>query len=240
MDSYPENSWLGLQAAIDVGARWLEFDIQMCADGQFILIHDSDFKRTSDTSGSVFEITTEEIQRISVHEPRRFGNKFYPLHISTLDDVLTRLSDYPQVSYMVEIKVESLEHWGIDAVMERLIDIIRPYRNNSVLISFSYDAMDYAKVNSDIRIGLVLNRYDQYHKECAVSLTPDYLICNHKKLTKNRPLWDGPWEWMLYEINSPLEAMEFGAHGIKYIETGEIGAMLKGLTQINKARTHAV
>jgi glycerophosphoryl diester phosphodiesterase len=44
---YPENTWLGLEAALKAGACWLEFDIQMCADGRFVLLHDADFNRTA-------------------------------------------------------------------------------------------------------------------------------------------------------------------------------------------------
>ena len=42
MAHYPENTWLGLEAALNAGACWLEFDVQMCAGGHFVLLHDSD------------------------------------------------------------------------------------------------------------------------------------------------------------------------------------------------------
>ena len=47
MHTYPENTWLGLEAALKAGACWIEFDLQMCADGRFVLLHDADFKRTA-------------------------------------------------------------------------------------------------------------------------------------------------------------------------------------------------
>ena len=46
MQQYPENTWSALEAALQAGACWLEFDVQMCADGYFILLHDADFSRT--------------------------------------------------------------------------------------------------------------------------------------------------------------------------------------------------
>ncbi len=240
MERYPENSWLGLKAAIDAGACWLEFDIQMCADGQFILIHDSDFMRIADTGISVFETNADEINSISAHEPNRFGDKFYPLQISTLDSVLERLSGYPQVNYMVEIKEESLERWGVAMVVDRLLDILQPYSESSVLISFNYSAVEYAKNNSDIRIGLVLNKYDKKHNEYAVSLNPDFLICNYRKLPANTHPWDGPWEWMLYEINTPHVALKWCEQGIKYIETGDIGLMLENQILFTQACTNGL
>ncbi len=226
MTNYPENSWLGLLAAIDAGACWLEFDIQMCADGTFILMHDADLKRTANDERSVFKIDAEELETISVHEPTRFEDRFYPLPISKLDDVLIDLSKYPLVNTMIEIKEESLGHWGLSTVMDRLLDKLKPYSSHSVLISFSYDALVYAKKHSDIKIGLVLEQYNQKGKADAVSLEPDYLICNSKKIPKNKPPWQGPWEWMLYEINSPEKALAWAANGVDYIETADIGGML--------------
>ncbi len=240
MRKFPENSWLGLRAAMDAGACLLEFDIQMCTDGKFILMHDADLIRTANNSKSIFEIGAEELKIISVHEPTRFENKFYPLHIITLDDVLKKLSNYPRVMAMIEIKEESLEHWGLSNVMEQLITKLEPFSSHCVLLSFNYDAMEYVKNNSDIKIGWVLKRYDQEYKINAVSLNPDYLICNYKKLPKNGPPWQGLWEWVLYEINSPKTALEWGAQGIKYIETGDIGTMLMDSILVKQACYHGV
>lgn len=36
---YPENSMLGIRAAIDAGARWIEVDVQMSDDGVLVLHH---------------------------------------------------------------------------------------------------------------------------------------------------------------------------------------------------------
>jgi len=42
MQQYPENSWPALRAAVEAGACWLEFDVQMCADGSFVLLPHSE------------------------------------------------------------------------------------------------------------------------------------------------------------------------------------------------------
>ncbi len=229
MDRYPENSWLGLKAALDAGARCLEFDIQMCADGGFVLMHDADLLRTAHIQRSVFEMDSNELTKISVHEPNRFGDKFHPLPISTLVQVLDSLAAYPAIDFMVEIKEESLDHWGLETVMKPLMEILNPFRSNAILISFSQDALGYAKGKGAMRLGLVLEKYDNKHKEIAFTLNPDFLICNHRKLPTNEHPWDGPWEWMLYEINSPGDALAWGAQGVRFIETSNIGSMLQSI-----------
>ncbi len=48
MEKYPENSLSAIRAALEAGACMVEFDLQMDAEGQLILLHDENFKRTSE------------------------------------------------------------------------------------------------------------------------------------------------------------------------------------------------
>ena len=150
MQAYPENTWQGLQAALEAGACWIEFDLQMCADGRFILLHDADFKRTANTPVSVFDINTEQLLDISVHEPARLGERYAPLPVTDLDSALLRLSAFPNARAMVEIKQESLERWGLERVVDPLLERLKPWHSQCVLISYSHRALRYAKlINQD-------------------------------------------------------------------------------------------
>jgi len=120
MQRYPENSWVGLSAALAAGACWLEFDVQLCRDGRFVLLHDDNFTRTAGVDTSVFDIDGAGIS-VSVHEPQRFETRFEPTPVATLDDVLQRLAAWPAVRAMVEIKQESIDRRGLDPVMEKLL-----------------------------------------------------------------------------------------------------------------------
>ena len=237
---YPENTWLGLQQALDAGACWLEFDIQMCADGQFVLLHDGDFSRTADQAVSLFECTASDTQRISVHEPQRFGQTFAPLPPPLLEAVLQRLAGYPDCRAMVEIKQESLQHWGLTRVMDALLQALEPYRPGCVLISYSEQALVHARRNSDIDIGWVLQRYDEEHRRTAQTLRPDFLICNQDKIPEQQAPWPGPWQWMLYDIVQPQQALQWAGRGVHLIETADIGAMLAHPALAQRACRHGV
>lgn len=240
MEKYPENSWMSIKAAMDAGACWVEFDVQMCGDGEFILMHDATLQRVANSKKSVFEIASNEFKNISVHEPDRFGNKYHPLPVITLDTILIKLSKYSQIKAMIEIKEESLDHWGVDKVMDKLLEKLTPHNDHCVLISFNYDALEYARNKSNISIGWVLHRYDQEHKIKAHSLAPNYLICNHNKLPKHTAPWSGPWKWMLYDITSQQAALNWAAMGVQLIETADIGSMLRDSTLLGNACYHGV
>jgi len=240
MEKYPENSWMGLKAAMDAGACWIEFDVQMCRDGKFILLHDASLKRTAKIEKTVFEIDLKDLKTTSVHEQDRFKHKYYPLPVTTLETVLRKLSHYSQITVMIEIKKESLKYWGVPKVMDALLDILAPHADSCILLSFSYEALEYAREHSTMKIGWVLDKFDNEHKQRALKLLPEYLACNHLKLPDNELPWPGQWQWMLYDITSVKDALLWGKLGIDLIETRDIGTMLRDETLLQNACYHGV
>lgn len=227
MLKHPENSWPALRAAVDAGACWLEFDVQMCADGTFVLLHDTDFQRTGADARSVFELDAETCKTLSVHHPDRFGNRFNPAPTPLLDEVLKWLSTQPDVRAMVEIKTESLEHFGRETVMQALLETLNPYQDQCVLISFDDVVLKIAREHTSLELGWVVFRYDDEHRQRAEQLKPQYLICNQRKVPQQEPLWPGDWRWMLYDILEPEQALNWAQQGIDLIETGDITRLLK-------------
>lgn len=226
LQRYPENSWRGLAAALQAGARWLEFDIQLCRDGEFILLHDANFQRTAGVDQSVFATDSQAIG-LSVHEPLRFGARFAPTPVATLVEVLRRLDAYPAVRALVEIKQESLDHWGLATVMQKLAPLLAAHQPHCVLISFQFDALAWCREYfATLPIGWVLERFDADHRARAQALAPDFLICNERKIGAAQAPWDGPWQWMLYDIVDADLALRWAARGVTLIETAAIGTLL--------------
>ncbi len=227
MRQHPENSWPALRAAVDAGACWLEFDVQMCADGNFVLLHDADFLRTGADTRRVFELDAESCHTISVHQPDNFADRFDPAPTPRLDEVLEWLSTLPDVRAMVEIKSESLEHFGCEVVMRALLEALREHQDQCVLISFDDVALQFAAEHASLELGWVLYKYDDMHRQRAEQLKPHYLICNQRKIPASESPWPGDWRWMLYDIMDPAQALDWGQRGIDLIETGDITQLLQ-------------
>jgi len=240
MQTCPENTWQGLEAALKAGACWIEFDLQMCVDGRFVLLHDADFNRTANTPASVFNINTEQLMDISVHEPARLGERYAPLPVSDLDTVLLKLAAFPNARAMVEIKQESLERWGLERVMDALLEKLSPCRSQCALISYSHQALSYARERDSIDIGWVLDVYDEEHFRRANQLNPQFLICNERKIPQQETPWAGTWQWMLYDISDPARALQWATRGIELIETRAIGTMLQDPILARKACPHGI
>jgi len=241
MQNYPENSLLGIEEALRAGACMIEFDVQLSADHQMIILHDTDFERTAGRSDSVFDLKQTDIKKISVHEPQRFGDKFLPTPVPTLSQVMDLVKKFPEVTAFVEIKNESLDRWGFEFVMYKLHETLKPYASQCVVIAYSLKAVQDVKQRGLCRTGWVLTSFDDEHRQHAQELKPDYLICNHEKIPDDYKLSDSPWqgcgEWMLYDITDPELALQWTKSGVALIETCDVGAMLKH-PQLKKSACH--
>ena len=125
----PENTLAAFRQAVADGVTWLEFDVQMTADGVPVVIHDTDVARTTNGIGPVAELTLAEIQALDA------GNGE---HVPTLDEVI----DYARqqgVSIMPEAKSPEL-YPGIEA---KIVDAVRRagYTDRTVVQSFSPQAL---------------------------------------------------------------------------------------------------
>ncbi len=223
MKQYPENTLSALDAALVSGACLIEFDIQMDANQQLILLHDDDFKRTSNSAGSVFE--QQDYTQISVHEPKRLAERYAPEPVPLLTQAIDLLLRYPKSTALVEVKDESLQRWGIETVVDETLRCIDRAVHQCVIISDNLDALLYAGRKSDIKTGWVIHAYDEHHRALAEKHAPDYMICNYKRVRDE--LWPGRWQWMLYDISDPELALEWAGKGAGLIETCDIGGMLQ-------------
>jgi len=226
--NYPENSYTGIKAALDEGALFIEFDVQMNADNTLLVLHDTDFKRTADLDQSVFKTTNKLIKNVSIHEPKRFGNQHYPTRLSTLTEIMMLTSDYPIVTVFVEIKKESIDHYGLEVVMDQLLTDLKTHGTQAVIISFSFEAIEYTQQNSTLKTGWALEKYDENYQQRAVTIKPDYLFCNYKKLAQ-QALWEGEWKWVVYTINDSKLAQRMLDNEIDLVETDDIGLLLEAV-----------
>lgn len=84
---HPENTLTAFQAAIELGVDMVEFDVQLTADGEIVVIHDDRVDRTTDGEGAVENMTLGQIQALrilSVHDRE-------PVRVPTFREVLDLL-----------------------------------------------------------------------------------------------------------------------------------------------------
>src|SRR5579859_711342 len=111
---YPENTLIGIQAAVKAGARWFEFDVQLSKDRMPFLCHDASLKRTAGLDRQIMDLTAAELAAVDVGEPGRFAARYAGTHPTPLTALIAWLKQQPGVTAFVEIKRQSLHHFGSD------------------------------------------------------------------------------------------------------------------------------
>jgi glycerophosphoryl diester phosphodiesterase len=94
--THPENTLPSFEAAIGLGARIVELDVRVSADGVPVVMHDPTVDRTTDGSGAVCDLTGAELARLNG------GTADTPAAVPTLADVLDLASG--RVAVALELK----------------------------------------------------------------------------------------------------------------------------------------
>jgi glycerophosphoryl diester phosphodiesterase len=177
----------------------------------------------------VFDLTAAELAAIEVPEAARLGDKFLGTPIPLLAEVLALLEGRPEVTLFVEIKRESLAQFSHDLVVSHIIEVVRPWRAQCVLISFDLAAIYRARQLGEVQIGWVLRQYDAHSQLKCEALRPEYLFCDQHALPERGSLWRGPWRWVIYEIEVLAHAEALAERGASYIETMAVRELIDAL-----------
>lgn len=112
----PEHTFAAYDLALEMGADYIEQDLQMTADGVLVAMHDETLQRTAGRPGRVDEHTLAELSEIDVgswFDPRFAGER-----IPTLDAILRRYGH--RARYYIETKAPETA----DRMEERLLALL--------------------------------------------------------------------------------------------------------------------
>jgi glycerophosphoryl diester phosphodiesterase len=226
----PENTLPALQDAVDAGARWVEVDVQLCAGGVPVLLHDADLQRVAGRAEAIFDLDAATLDDIPVGEPERFGAPFPDARIPRLAEFAAWLSGHPGVHAFVELKVESLERFGRKQVLAACLEVLAPAAGQWRLISYDHDVLALAHAHGIRELGWVVRGFDPGIAAQVREIEAAWLFCNHERLPPG-PLPAGPWTWVLYEIEDAGTARALMARGAHWLETMRYRALATALAR---------
>lgn len=146
----PENSWEGLDAAINLGCA-IEIDLQISRDGIPMVFHDYDLDRLTAQSGLIRDLDAHDLQQIILSG----GTKAIP----RFDDFMSYVAG--QIPVLVELKDQDGELGPKLSELEpATCEILRSYRGDVALMSFNPDMIARcAMLAPNIPRGIVTDPY---------------------------------------------------------------------------------
>jgi glycerophosphoryl diester phosphodiesterase len=223
---HPENTLSAITAALDAGADGVEFDLQFTGDGQPVVLHDRDLRRTGALSEFIDDLETADVQGgLPAHEPERFGDRFAGECVPSLEAAVEAILAHPntQARIFVEIKTETAAAIGASTAVRRVLHACEPLGKRLALIGFDAGMLRTARSLGAAAIGWVVAPTSTLDREQARVMVPDFLFADRAAVkTSGGGLWSGQWRWIIYEVNHPGEAQNLAASGVWGIETNSV------------------
>lgn len=232
---YPENTLVGIDAALAAGARYVEVDVQLTADRVPVLFHDRNMDRLCRAPGAIHEFTRDQLRERHVLEFDRFGYKFAQNPITLLAELAGLLARYPQAVAFIEIKRIAVERFGVATVLEQVLTALAPVTAQCVLISYNMPVLLAAREQGYGRVGAILERWHHRRNADVQAIRPDYLFCDAADLPRFGDLGQDGAEVVVYEVTDPQLALKLARRGVGYIETFAIGEMLAAFGPLKKS-----
>lgn len=197
--SHLENTLAAFECALAAGIRFVELDLQVNASGSLVVLHDPDLQRTHGVDRSVFELADGE-----------------PPTLPTLAEVLDLADRYAGSVLCLEIKHDSLDHWGEVFVLEKLRPWAERIKQHAVFAR-STDFLQSARDAGMPRIGVILRQWSPTVFRHLATIAPDFLVVNLKRVPRGESLMPGPWRWAVYEIADFPTALHWGERGADFV-----------------------
>ena len=228
---YPENTLIGIEAAVAAGARFVEVDVQISRDRVPVLFHDRGLKRLCGVDGRIQDYRYDELWAFRASEPGKFGDRFNDVHITRLAELGHFLQRHPDVTAFIELKRSSLEHFGVETMLGLVRRALKPVLEQCVLISYALEALLTARRNGWRQIGVVIDRWKEHQQEIVAAIQPQFLFCDVDDLPREGELRVQGMKLVIFEVAEPRVALDLAARGVDFIETFAVGEMLQELAR---------
>jgi glycerophosphoryl diester phosphodiesterase len=225
----PENTLAAFRMAAEKGADAIEFDVQLTADGQVVVIHDQTVDRTTNGTGRVSRIPLAAIRELDAGA--WFSEKFRGERIPTLDEVF---ETFRKKIYMnIELKNFATP---FDNLVSKVVYAIRKHgvRDRTLLSSFLPHNLRKARsLQSDIPRGILIKpgllgfwgcifgwRTDYFAHHPNISEVNSRLIARVHAKGKRVNVWT---------VNTEEDLKRMVGFGVDAIITGDLELVLRSL-----------
>ncbi len=214
--SFPENTRVAFEKAIEAGVDLIEVDCQLSKDGHVVVIHDERLDRTAGVRGLVRGKTLKQLKKLDVGAwvKRSFkGEK-----ILTLEEVMEILGD--SVELNLDIKSSPKGPLGIEL---KILFILSHYDflDRTVFSSLDYRSLHRLReLAPDARIGILYdasvkdNPFQVAREINAFSLHFQKEILSSHLLERARQLGLKTFVWTVNEVAEMEEFLTLGVDGI--------------------------
>ncbi|EMB7845195.1 glycerophosphoryl diester phosphodiesterase [Vibrio vulnificus] len=199
--SYPENTRVSVQAAIDLGLSWVEIDVQPTKDNVLVVCHDHTIDRCSNGKGRVDAYSLKELQAFDFGG--WFDEAFAGEQIMTLESLLNLAAEY-DLGLNIEVKVDNHDVAEVALNLKNLLDKSPLTADKILLSSFSHDIiLQLHQHCPGYKLGVLSERLSQRDRQVLKEVNAFSCNLNYRWITEKhiRDLKTGGYQIWCYTVN---------------------------------------
>lgn len=214
--SYPENTRLAFERAIEAGADMIEIDCQLSKDGHVVVFHDERLQRTTGAKGYVRGKTLQQLKKLDAGAWLK--KSFKGEKILTLEEVMEIVAGKADLN--LEIKQVSRGAVGIEIKILFILSHY-DYLGRAIFSSFDYRSLGRVReLAPEARIGLLYgagmkdNPFQAAREMRAYSLHIQKELTTASFLERAGQLGLKAFVWTVNEVKEMEKFLSLGVDGI--------------------------
>jgi len=224
----PENTLAGFRAATAAGARWVEFDVKLSADGVAVLMHDDTLDRTTDGHGAVAAAPASAIAALDAGG--WFGDAFRGERVPTLVEAIAELA---RLGLGANIEIKPCPGRA-EATARAVAAVVAAHWPDSLpaplLSSFETASLAAAREHAPgLPRGLLLKRLSRDWRDLAVSLDCVSVNLGRRQASASgiAAVLASGLQLVIWTVNEAVEAARLLAAGASAIITDRPDALMR-------------
>ena len=175
----PENTMAAFRRAVEMGASFIETDLQLTRDSKLVAFHDAQLDRTTNGRGMIREHTLAELRELDAGS--WFDPKFAGEKIPTIEEIIAFARQADVVFYL---EVKAGETWGVEHALVSALRALKEVARAAVL-SFELNALaNVRKQEPTLISGYLFNTPRPDPIAEAVRVGARQIAPHHTQLTK--------------------------------------------------------
>ncbi len=209
----PENTLPAIEKAIEEQADFIEVDVRMTKDGELVLLHDNNLKRTTGVNKVIWNVDYAEVALLDAGS--WMDEAYAGTRIPTLGEVFELCKG--KINLNLDLKYRS----AAEGLVEKVVALIEEYDMEwqCVITSASLAALENVKsLNTDIRTGYITYQiYQGYYNNSSI----DFFSVKSNLVTKTitREVHKNGKEIHVWTVNTKNELERMKIIGVNNVIT---------------------
>ena len=216
----PENTLVSIEQAAKAGAKWIEIDTQLSADGTPMVFHDKTVNRCTNGTGNIADLDLSALKTLDAGS--WFGSEFAGTTIPTLNEALDKCLEL-DVTLNLEIKI--YDDKAIQPLVEKVAALIeqKQFPIEKLLISsFKKEALSLCQqMMPEVKRGFICEVWNDFSLESLQSLDLYSIHIDHRILDEKtaKAIKASGAVLKIWTLNDPQLAAKYFNLGVDNIIT---------------------